>query len=49
MKVMTKRRFRMHKISLTCLVMDMGMTPSFSFADALSVMILPGEKWWGAL
>ncbi len=44
---MTKRRLRMHKIFLTCFVMAVGMTPSFSFADALSVKMQPGEKWWG--
>jgi hypothetical protein len=27
--------------------MTVGMMPSFSFADAHSVKMLPGEKWWG--
>ena len=33
----------MHKISFICLVMTVGMMPSFSFADAHSVKMLPGE------
>lgn len=37
----------MHKISFICLVMTVGMMPSFSFVDAHSVKMLPGEKWWG--
>ena len=44
---MTKGRLGMHKISFICLVMTVGMMPSFSFADAHSVKMLPGEKWWG--
>ena len=37
----------MHKISFICLVMAMGMMPSFSVADDLSAKMLPDEKWWG--
>ena len=44
---MMKRRLRMHKISFICLVMAMGMMPSFSVADDLSAKMLPDEKWWG--